>query len=76
MASIKEVERFEVRDDRGKSYTIVRLQEFVGARGDEILGLSSYETDTGNAVNWSKDEPDVYYLPFGFDTPWIAARKV
>ena len=76
MAYTKEIERFTVKDERGNLHTIVHLQEYVGPKGEEAPGYSSYQTDRGKAVNWHQDTPDIYYLPFGITSPWLESRRI
>ena len=45
--TIQQTGEFTARDDTGREYTIVILQEF----NDGVPGMRSYRTDSGRAVN-------------------------
>lgn len=53
--SIKELEHFIVKSDKGKEYTIILYQEYLSADdfggSEEVEGLKYYITSTGLNVN-------------------------
>ncbi|MFJ3153513.1 hypothetical protein ACIPIX_05110 [Pseudomonas protegens] len=72
MAKMTELERFEVRDDNGTRYTVIRYQEWSG-------GLPTCQrllTLTGKECNADPEDPELFYLPLGFIDPWLSARRV
>ncbi|WP_125929533.1 hypothetical protein [Pseudomonas putida] len=76
MARVEEIGRFEVRSEDGGLHTVIHYQEYVGGRGDEIEGYQRFETLNGKGVNRDEEDHDLFYLPIGLTSPWVAARRV
>jgi hypothetical protein len=76
MAYSREIERFDVKTDNGDVCTVVKRREFVGPKGEEVLGMDSYNTLAGKPVEWDPENPDIFLLPFGVASPWIKSRRI
>ncbi|MDF5774082.1 hypothetical protein [Pseudomonas syringae] len=59
----KQIDSFDVLDDCGDIRTVVHLQEFFMDDGQEVLGLTRYQTTAGVAVNQDSEDKDLFYLP-------------